>query len=110
MGKILDLGIFQKQTFPIRMPDGTLIHIKKPTQKMTISLLNVADVIKDYDDDSIEAYVEALYKAAYDILNYNAEGTTFDLECIKSEISLPMLTAIYKGYCDFINEIQNQKN
>ena len=38
MANILDLGVFKKQTLPIRMPDGKLVHIKKPTQAMTCLL------------------------------------------------------------------------
>lgn len=110
MANILDLGVFKKQTLPIRMPDGKLVHIKKPTQAMTIELLEVVEVMKDCDEGSMENYVDALYKSASGVLNHNTEGIEFDDQYIRDEISLPMLTAIYKGYCDFMNEVQNQKN
>lgn len=42
MNKILDLSVFSEDTLDITMPDGFLLHVKKPTQSIVISMMELS--------------------------------------------------------------------
>ena len=47
MGVILDLSVFKDETADIRMADGTVLHLKKPTERMVIHMLQMKDLSED---------------------------------------------------------------
>ena len=34
MSRVLDLSVYRQETLDITMPDGAIVHIRKPTQAM----------------------------------------------------------------------------
>lgn len=85
----------QKHTWPVEMPDGTLLHIKNPT-KADSDLL--ATVLNSNDLDEIFAGV------AY-ILSSNQEGITYKQSDIESMFDYGDVFAFLNGYADFVQSI-----
>lgn len=111
MGKILDLNVFARQTLAVKMPTGETIHLKKPTQAMTINMLSLVDVIKNIDiENGADEFVGVLGEATQQILCHNTEGKKYDGEYIDANINIIMMRAIFENYMQFMNEVQNQKN
>lgn len=68
---MLDLRLFASETLDITMPDGSVLHVKKPTERIIIELVR----LRDFDPNSAPDVVLAVVnKCAHMILNNNEEG------------------------------------
>lgn len=105
--QMLDLSVFQEHTVDIKMTDGTILSLKKPSQKMYIKFLDYSNKIHDKQDTG-EVFDE-INTIVHMILNNNDNGTTVDLNTVK-KLSMDMKTAIINYYMQFINEILSGKN
>ncbi len=103
MSKALDLSLFVKQTLDITMLDGTILHIKKPTQGNVIKLL----AFKETNEDNA---LEAMEELTYIILNSNMENKEYSKEWIAENLDWTMKAAIIRAYSEFINELQTNPN
>lgn len=107
MGKMLDLSVFQEQTLDIKMLDGEVVQIKKPTQALVIEVMKLRSV--NEQDDGMEI-ISTLSGLVYKILNSNKAGKTFTREFIDKTLDFNMCMAIVQAYGEFIAEIQNNPN
>jgi len=103
MSKALDLSLFVNQTLDITMPDGDIIHVKKPTQNMIIKLMAFQNV------EESKAF-EALDELCLLILNANKEGKVFTKDWIDDNFDWTMKSAVVQAYSEFINELQANPN
>lgn len=103
MSKALDLSLFVKQTLDIILPDGDIIHIKKPTQANVIKLMALQGTTE-------ENALEAMDELTSIIMNSNTDGRTFSNEWLNEHLDWTMKTAIIRAYSDFINELQTNPN
>lgn len=107
MAKMLDLSVFQEQTLDIKMLDGEVVQIKKPTQALVIEVMKLRNI--NTKDDGVEI-ISVLSDLVYKILNSNKEGKTFTKEFIDKTLDFNMCMAIVQAYGEFIMEIQNNPN
>lgn len=103
MSKVLDLSLFVKQTLDITMPDGDILHIKKPSQAMVIKLMAFQEVEED------KAF-EALDELCLLVLNNNKEGKTFTADWLNDNFDWVMKSAVVKAFSEFIQELQSNPN
>lgn len=103
MNKILDLSVFSEDTLDITMPDGYLLHVKKPTQSIVISMMELSQE-KDREPAQM---IEKLNELCVKILNNNKEGRNFTCEEVSMNLEFPLITAIIQAYTDFTKEIQS---
>lgn len=104
--KVLDLRVFENNSWEIILPSSDKIHIKKPTQAMIIKMMKIEQRQKETANNPEEVF-NALNDMVADILNFNLEGK----KVTKSEIvgfSMAQLEAIIQGYSDFATEINSQ--
>ena len=105
--KMLDLSVFENETFDITLPDRKMIRIIKPTQRLVIELLK----LKEIDNNaSAKKVVAALNKITLDILNTNDEGIQYTSDYIEKNLNTQMKTALISAYSNFVTGITNQKN
>jgi hypothetical protein len=43
MSKVLDLTAFVEETLDVKMPNGEVINLKKPTERMVIAMINLRE-------------------------------------------------------------------
>ena len=101
MGKILDLAAFSEETLDIRMDDGRIIHLKKPTQALAIAMLQLRHM---NDNTPPEAALAMQNNVVHKIMNHNADGVAFSFESIAA-LTLPVKNAIVAGYAGFAQEL-----
>lgn len=103
MSKALDLSLFMKQTLDITMPNGEILHIKKPSQKMVVKLMAFQDIEPD------KAWT-AMDDLCLCILNENKEGKQFTTEELDEDFDWVMKSAVVQAYSEFIQELQSNPN
>jgi hypothetical protein len=104
MSNILDLGALTgNATFDIKLFDGSILHIKKPTQKIYMFFMQ----LEKLGSLSSEETVSTLNQCTLMIINHNLEGKTFDIDYVIDNFDLGTITAIINAYTDFIKEISD---
>lgn len=105
MGKMIDLSVFQEETLDMKMPDGRMINIVKPNQKMVLELMN----FQNLGEEEPEAQIAALSTIVCKVLNSNKNGIVFTEEEVK-EFNFQILSAIITAYGEFVNAITSNPN
>lgn len=103
MSVLLDLSVYQEETADIRMMDGQLLHLKKPSQKMVIDMLQLGTLSPELNGTEIQ---RALNLVLLEILNNNADGLTFGEETAEA-LTLDMKLAIVSAYSEFATKLQS---
>lgn len=101
--RVLDLSVYSQETFDITMLDGSVLHIKKPSQAIVIEMMRLSNVATDNQI----ALLEGMTEICAIILNNNQEGKTFTEEWIIENLDITLITAIVKGYTDYTKELQS---
>lgn len=107
MSKVLDLSAFVEETLDIKMPDGSVLNIPKPTQRMVIAVLALRE--KAENKQGSEGLVDAMNGLVLNILNSNSNGTKF----VKADVDgmpLNMKSAILRAYTEYITGVQSDPN
>ena len=102
MSRVLDLSVYKQETLDITMPDGALLHVRKPTQAMLIKMLNMRDVDEKASSKRIAGVIDDFVLG---VLNSNTDGRTLvqkDLDVL----TLEMKTAIIDAYSTFAYDLQ----
>lgn len=103
MSNILDLSVFQEQYMEVKMPDGTMLKLSKPTQKMVIELLKFQNL---NENSAPEEIVDALDKITLEILSTDKNGTKVTI----ADLNIRMKLALIQEYSKFITEVQSNPN
>ena len=103
MSRGLDLSVYRQETLDITMPDGALLHIRKPMQAMLIKMLNMRDVDENAPSERIAGVIDDFELG---VLNSNTDGRTFAQKDMGS-LTLEMKTAIIDAYSAFAYELQS---
>lgn len=103
MPKILDLSAYREETADITMQDGKVLHLRKPSERMVIHILQM----RDLDDSSpSEEVLSVLNRVLLDILNTNADGYEFKMDGIR-DMTLDVKLRIIQAYADWATELQS---
>lgn len=109
MGNVIDLSIFANETLEVTMPTGETIHVKKPTQKITIRMMEMQKTLKQCAEEP-EKMFAAINKMLVDILEHNTEGKKYSIQYFEDSMSIAVANALLSEYMSFTSNIQNQKN
>ena len=99
---ILDLSIFDEETLDVKMVDGTIVHLKKPTQSLVIAMIRLRELSESTQPEEALA---ALNGITLKIMNNNADGIVFTPESV-AELKLGVKNAILSAYSEFTLEFQ----
>ena len=104
MGEIiLDLAAYQDETADIRMADGNVLHLSKPSEALVLKLLR----LQNLDTKDPMAVLTALNQVTQAVLNNNADGIEFDFDSV-SALSYDRKAAIIEAYTGFATELQSR--
>lgn len=97
---ILDLSVFEDETLDIRMGDGRVLHVRKPTERMVIEILRIRE-----SEGTPEEILEKFDRLVLKILNSNTDGVTFAWEDVRA-LSRKAKIAVGRAYTRYIEELQ----
>lgn len=106
MGKVLDLRQYQEETLDITMLDGSVVRVKKPTQKLVIKIMAFQGLAEDTAQDKVLA---ALDDSVLAILSNNADGAKVP-KAMVAGLEVVHKLAILRAYTDFIQGVQSDPN
>lgn len=105
---MLDLQAFQSQTFEVKLFDGEIINLNKPSQKLVLDIIAYEEKMKDKKD--VKKVINSFASLILDILNNNAEGIKFNREYVDTYFNFEIGMAFIKSYMEFVQEVNNDPN
>lgn len=106
-GRILDLSVFAQESFDIKMPDGSVIHISKPTREQVIKISELQFLKENSKPTVVQDRLDSL---VLNILNSNDAGIEFSREFVEDKLNVRMRVAIITAYSAWIGEIEANPN
>lgn len=106
---MLDLNVFQDKFFDIKLFDGEVINLPKPTQRTIIKLTKLESDMKKYSDDS-EKLIGSFTDIIVYLLNTNKEGRKFTKNWVEENLNFTMNKAILESYMEFANDLNSDPN
>lgn len=100
---ILDLKAFVDETLDIRLADGMILHVPKPSQKMVLKILAMHTIDLDTPEEKALAALNSLVS---DILNSNIDGVNISADSVKA-IGENSKIAIVNAYSEFMKKLQS---
>ena len=108
---MLDLSVFQKQTFEVKLMDGQVVHLLKPSQKMLLEMMSYEAEFKNKDNQkNLDKIFDTFNSIILNILNNNDDEKVFDKEYVNKYFDFEVGTALMNGYMNFVNEINSNPN
>ena len=108
---MLDLSVFQKQTFEVKLMDGQVIHLLKPSQRMLIEMMSYEAEFKNTKrEKDLDKIFDTFNSMILNILNNNDDEKVFDKEYVNKYFDFEVGTALMNGYMNFVNEINSNPN
>ena len=102
MPRMLDFSAYVEETLDVKLADGNVIHLKKPTELLVVQMIRMREVDEKTDPLVVLA---TLNKVALNVLNNNADGLSFTLQSV-AELPMDIKAGIVKGYTDWAVELQ----
>lgn len=106
---MLDLTVLVEKYFEIKMPNGEVVSIKKPTQKMALDLSNNKELIEAEENKDIEKVIKIINNRVMIVLNHNKEGRVFKAEEL-TDLNLDIIKLIVEGYLQWVKDLNNNPN
>lgn len=106
-GRILDLNVFVQETLDIKLLDGSVIHILKPTREQVIKISELQYLKKTAKP---EVALDRMDSLVLDILNGNDAGIVFGRDYVEQQLNVRMRVAIISAYSAWIGEIEASPN
>ena len=86
---MLDLSVFREQYFELKLFDGEVLKLKKPTQRMVIEMMGYEQIFKNTKNHTnIEMMVDTFSQMILDILNNNANERVFTKQFVEENFDL----------------------
>lgn len=105
---MLDLQSFQRETFEVKLFDGSVINLNKPSQRLIIELMGLEAKLNKNASPTValNSFIEIILS----ILNNNAEGLKFDREYVETYFDLEIGQAFVQGFMEFANGVNSDPN
>ena len=105
---MLDLSVLKEKVWDVKLFDGEVLHIKRPSQKMVIEMMGYEETFKKQKD--AKKTIGTFTKMILDILNHNTEGRVFTEEYIDENFDLTLGLALVQSYMEFVKEVNSNPN
>ena len=102
--KTLDLSVYEQKYLDVVLLDGSIIQLKKPTQKIAIEMASLPQYLFETD---LNVIVTALNDVLINILNNNREDRVFTLADVQ-DWEIELKNAVLEAYQGFLFELQKQ--
>lgn len=94
---MLDLGKLKQDLYKIKLDDGTILKIKKPTQAMLLTMVE----FRNADEKEDIELLGDLYALMLRIFNRNTNDIEFSMDDIQEMFALETALIVLKDYMDF---------
>lgn len=94
---MLDLGKIKQDLYKIKLADGTILKIKKPTQAMLLTMVE----FRNADEKEDIELLGDLYALMLRIFNRNTNDREFSMEDMQEMFALETALIVLKDYMDF---------
>lgn len=106
---MLDLSVLKDKTYDIKLENGEMLHIKKPTQRLMkyvteIHRLNVTDGLTEEDK------VDKIFEFVVTIFNHNTDDKKFKKPQIEDMFDISIASYIVQDYLNFTTKILSDPN
>lgn len=108
---MLDLSVFKEQYFELKLFDGEVLKLKKPTQRMVIEMMAYEQTFKDKKNHkNIEIMVDTFSQMIVDILNNNANEREFTKQFVEENFDFTLGLTLVQAYMNFVQEVNSNPN
>lgn len=94
---MLDLRKIKQDLYKIKLADGTILKIKKPTQAMLLTMVE----FRNADEKEDIELLGDLYVLMLRIFNRNTNDIEFSMDDIQEMFALETALIVLKDYMDF---------
>ena len=110
MAQMLDFTKAKKPTLPVKLPDGTTLHLYGPTKAMLEELISL-DVALEKAVDNDRESIDMLYDFVARCMSHNKSRQIVTSENLADmEFDVSDLIRFAHGYAGFIAELKSEKN
>ena len=106
---MLDLNVFQERYFDIKLVDGRVVNLPKPSQRTMLKIAKLEEDLRKQGNNS-SVVLKAMNELVVYLLNTNKEGHEFTLEWVMDTIPVQVVGVIFEKYMEFANDINNDPN
>ena len=108
---MLDLSVFKEKTFELKLFDGEVINLKRPSHRQVISIMGYEQTFKNKNNQkNIDKIISTFNQMILDILNNNIEGKVFDQSYVEENFDFNLGMTLIKAYMEFVQEINSDPN
>lgn len=98
---MLDLSLINNdELFEVKLIDGRILHLKRPTQSLQSFLI----ILLDNNNLKDSEMLDSIFKAFTRILNRNEEGIAFNAEDLAEEYGVEVAAIVINDYFTYWNE------
>lgn len=103
---MLDLSAIKVEYLDVKLPDETVLHLKKPTKAMYDWLVSIGRELKNLKDEELE---EKTYEYATRILNRNNTARVFSISNTKM-MPVEMCDLLVMEYTKWVHGVISNPN
>lgn len=92
---MLDLTSASKKLYEIKMPDGQVLTLKLPTQKLLMRLMDMQKATQGQDPMEV---LNSLTSVVAEILNLNTQGAKFTAESVADMLDFSTMMLVVQDY------------
>ncbi|UVX70647.1 MAG: hypothetical protein [Bacteriophage sp.] len=108
---MLDLSVFKEKTFELKLFDGEVLNLKRPSHRQVINMMAYEQTFKNKNNHkNVEKMVSTFSQMILDILNNNVEGKTFDQDYVEEYFDFNLGMTLVQAYMEFVQEINSDPN
>ncbi len=101
---MLDLAKLQQNFYKIKLLDGTILQIPKPSQLLLRNMMELENVDNTFENSST-LIIKEIYNILFEIFNTNKNGIKYTLEDIEKMFDLSTALIVIKDYINFSFDI-----
>lgn len=100
---MLDLTVICGSLYEIKLLDGTVLKLKRPTQEMYETILSLSKSVKKMEDGDM-GIIDAVMEVFAAILNRNDKGIKFTKEQLADDYDFMVAMTVMGDYMKFYSE------
>ena len=98
---MLDLTVISKQLYEIKLLDGTVLKLKRPSQGLVEYIISLRNYVEDKDEEELVSAFGELFTR---ILNNNTAKKVFKEEELVEEYDFTLISMVIEDYFKYWNE------
>lgn len=104
---MLDLSVIKESYFDIKLPNGDILNLKKCTQGMLNTVIDMGEKIKKAN---AKKAIDDIYSFATRIINRNKEEKEYTQEQIEDMLSFDVVTYFIEQYITWTFDVFKNPN